>query len=83
MKDFLYQLEITLSSIALPHRILHSDVLNFSICLLMWENRWVEKDTFVGKKNSHLQHSYFEIPYLGSLVQYNSSFTQWGESFCR
>lgn len=50
MKDFLHQLEITLSSIALPHRILHSDMLNFSVCLLMWENRWVEKDTFAGKK---------------------------------
>lgn len=33
-----------------------------------------------GEKKSHLQHSYFEILYLGSLVQYSSCFTQWDES---
>lgn len=58
LKDFFsYLLETTLS-VALLHRVSRSGVLNHSVrlcvCLLMWQNKWVEKDTFAEKKKSIL-----------------------------
>lgn len=54
---FLFARKHTIS-VALPHRISCSDVLNHSVhlhvCLLMRENKWLEKDTFAEQKKNFL-----------------------------